>query len=153
MTAEQKVGAFFLFALFMLLVLTLNAEHLTFGGRTEIQSQFPAVNGLSVGDPVTLGGVKVGRVAGVAVADQDVVVSMEIDRGVTVKEDARAAVRMDSLMGGRYVSIEFGSPGAAPVKSGGEIRSVGTSDFDEIVHKANIIADHVQVLVRNLDKN
>lgn len=153
MTTEQKVGAFFIVAMLALLVLTLQAEHITFGGRSEIRSRFAAVNGLAIGDPVTLGGVKVGRVKGVEVADQDVLVVMDIDRGVTVKEDARAAVRMDSLMGGRYVALEFGSPGAPAVRSGGEIRSMGASDFDEIVHKANVIADDIQVLVRNLNKN
>ncbi|OGH55836.1 MAG: hypothetical protein A3G34_00255 [Candidatus Lindowbacteria bacterium RIFCSPLOWO2_12_FULL_62_27] len=153
MTAEQKVGLFFILALVVLLVLTLQAEHITLGGKSEVLCRFPAVNGLSVGDPVTVGGVKVGQVKSIQVADQDVVVAMGIERGVSIKEDARAAVRMDSLMGGRYVSIEFGSPGATPVKSGGEIRSIGTSDFDEIVHKANLIADDVQVLVRNLNKN
>lgn len=153
MTTEQKVGAFFILALLTLGLLTLKAEKISFGGRTELRSRFPAVNGLAVGDPVTLGGVKVGQVREVLVADQDVLVMMDIDRGISVKEDARAAVRMDSLMGGRYVSIEFGSPGATAVKSGGEIRSVSSSDFDEIVHKANLIADDIQVLVRNVNKN
>lgn len=153
MTTEQKVGMFFILGMVVLLVLTLQAEHITFGGKSELRSRFPAVNGLAVGDPVTLGGVKVGQVRGVQVADQDVVVVMDIDRGISVKEDARAAVRMDSLMGGRYVSIEFGSPGAAVVPGGGEIRSISSSDFDEIVHKANVIADDIQTLVRNLNKN
>ncbi len=153
MTTEQKVGAFFILTLVTLGLLTLKAEKISFGGQTVLLSRFPAVNGLAVGDPVTLGGVKVGQVRDVQVADQDVVVVMDINRGISVKEDARAAVRMDSLMGGRYVSIEFGSPGAAPVKSGGEIRSVSSSDFDEIVHKANLIADDIQVLVRSVNKN
>lgn len=153
MTTEQKVGAFFLLALVTLGLLTLEAEKITFGGRTELRSRFPAVNGLAVGDPVTLGGVKIGQVSQVEVAEQDVLVTMDIDRGISVKEDARAAVRMDSLMGGRYLSIEFGSPGAAAVKTGGEIRSISSSDFDEIVHKANLIADDIQLLVRNLNKN
>lgn len=153
MTTEQKVGAFFILALLTLGILTLQAEKISFGGRMELRSRFPAVNGLAVGDPVTLGGVKVGAVRDVRVADQDVLVVMNIDRGISVKQDARAAVRMDSLMGGRYVSIEFGSPGAATVKNGGEIHSISSSDFDEIVHKANLIADDVQTLVRNLNKN
>lgn len=153
MTTEQKVGAFFILALVTLGLLTLKAEKITLGGRMELKSRFPAVNGLAVGDPVTLGGVKVGQVAKVAVSDQDVMVFMDIDRGITIKEDARAAVRMDNMMGGRYVAVEFGTPGAASVQNGGEIRSVSTSDFDEIIHKANLIADDIQTLVRNVNKN
>ncbi len=153
MTTEQKVGAFFILGLAVLLILTIQAEHLTLGGRYVITSRFPAVNGLTVGDPVTLGGVKIGQVKKISVKDQDVEVVMDIDRGVSVKQDARAAVRMDSLMGGRYVSLEFGSPGAERVARGGEIRSMSVSDFDEIVHKANVIADDVQLLVRNFNRN
>lgn len=72
--------------------------------------EFTDVEGLNPGNPVTLSGVRVGRVDAVDVADTGdggalARVKVEVERGHTLPENIEASVRYGDMLGARYVAL------------------------------------------------
>jgi len=72
--------------------------------------EFTDVEGLNPGNPVTLSGVRVGRVDAVDVADTEgggalARVTVEVERGRTLPKDVEASVRYGDMLGARYVAL------------------------------------------------
>lgn len=77
--------------------------------------EFTDVEGLNVGNPVTISGVRVGRVDSVDVADTDggaalARVTVEIEGDQVLTGDVQAAVRYGDMLGARYVAITLPEP-------------------------------------------
>jgi phospholipid/cholesterol/gamma-HCH transport system substrate-binding protein len=83
--------------------------------RRTIKADFASASGVKPGDPVRVAGVKVGEVTGVdrLAKDPGVRVSMSIDKGAWLAESARASIRLRTMLGSRYVSLETRRKGAA----------------------------------------
>jgi phospholipid/cholesterol/gamma-HCH transport system substrate-binding protein len=79
-----------------------------------LTAKFPMVDGLKDGTDVKINGVKVGSVADLRLitdvgADQYLVnVSMTVDPSVQLPTDTIALVSTESLLGGKYMSLEPG---------------------------------------------
>ncbi len=81
----------------------------SFGDREAFGVRFADISGLGVGDPVTISGVRKGRVSRVVLEGVgDVVVYMEVDASVGPKEDAQVAVRVLDAFGAMYVDYNPG---------------------------------------------
>ncbi len=87
-----------------------------------VLAQFTAIDGLDVGDDVSISGIKVG-----SVTDQTLdfdyyraIVHMSIDPSIELPEDTTAAVVSEGLLGGKYVALEPGG-GDELITDGGEI--------------------------------
>ena len=76
-----------------------------------VSARFGQVDGLAVGNPVFLAGVKVGAVTALALdpAGLKPVVTMTVRRGTAIPVDSGALVVSDGVLGGKYVKIEPGS--------------------------------------------
>src|SRR5690606_27514349 len=73
----------------------------------ELDATFTDAAGLRTGDEVRVAGVKVGRVTTIE-ADRErglVDVTLAIDRGVDIGEDAGAAIALETLLGAKFVRI------------------------------------------------
>jgi phospholipid/cholesterol/gamma-HCH transport system substrate-binding protein len=73
-----------------------------------VRAEFSDAAGLKSGDDVRLAGVKVGRVTGVS-ADREtgtIVVSMAIDSGIELRDQATAEISLATLLGARYVKLD-----------------------------------------------
>jgi phospholipid/cholesterol/gamma-HCH transport system substrate-binding protein len=70
--------------------------------------KFSRVDGLEIGDYVTVNGVRKGFVDNIFVDADGVIVRMSIDNDINLKEDAQFSVTMLDLMGGKKVNIEPG---------------------------------------------
>lgn len=76
------------------------------GPRRLEEARFRSVGGLGVGDPVTLRGVKVGRVDAIRLAGDDwVAVDLRIDREVELPGDPAAVVTPSTLFGEWAVTV------------------------------------------------
>jgi phospholipid/cholesterol/gamma-HCH transport system substrate-binding protein len=76
------------------------------GPRRLEEARFRSVGGLGVGDPVTLRGVKVGRVDAIRLAGDDwVAVELRIDREVELPGDPAAVVTPSTLFGEWAVTV------------------------------------------------
>jgi phospholipid/cholesterol/gamma-HCH transport system substrate-binding protein len=80
-------------------------------GGYQVTARFDNVGDLQSGAPVTMGGVKVGRVTGVAFDSKDykAVVTMAIDtRYDQIPDDSWANIETAGLLGAKYVGIDPG---------------------------------------------
>lgn len=88
----------------------------------EITAEFTGIGGLKPGDDVQISGVKVGTVTGVELDPERFMarVHMSVDSGLALPTDTAALISSESLLGGRYLSLE---PGAdeETIKPGGKV--------------------------------
>ena len=73
-----------------------------------VKAEFVDAAGLRTGDDVRLAGVKVGRVTGVDIDREQgrVFVTLEINSGIEVHDEATAEIALATLLGSRYVKLD-----------------------------------------------
>lgn len=88
----------------------------------EVVADFSGIGGLKPGDNVEISGVKVGTVTSVELNPQTYLarVHMNVADGIRLPTDTAALISSESLLGGRYLSLE---PGADEemIEAGGRI--------------------------------
>jgi phospholipid/cholesterol/gamma-HCH transport system substrate-binding protein len=120
---ETVLGAVVLLVAAVFMVLAYNTTDLKPKSGYELIGKFYAVDGLSVGSDVRIGGVKVG-----AVIDQYIdpelyqaVVKISVQDAIKVPEDSTASVSSSGLLGGKYLKIDPGNSSTL-LTAGGEIK-------------------------------
>lgn len=123
---EIAVGAFIVAGLAALLMLALQVSNLTgFNdpGGYQVSARFDNIGSLKVRAPVSLSGVRIGRVAGIDIdpITFQAVVRMSLDPAYPLPEDSSASIFTSGLLGEQYVGIE---PGGAEddLANGDEIK-------------------------------
>lgn len=113
-TVEIAVGVFValgLAALVMLAMRVSNISALTETGGYEVKARFSNIGGLKVRAPVTMAGVRIGRVADIAFDDRsyEAVVTMRIlPRYDRLPMDTSASILTAGLLGEQYVGLDAG---------------------------------------------
>ena len=113
-TTEIWVGIFVaagLAALFMLAMKVSNLASYSGDEGYEVSARFEDVSGLKVRSPVTMSGVRIGRVKQIAFDDQalQAVVVMEIEpHHNLLPKDTSASIYTAGLLGEKYVGLEAG---------------------------------------------
>jgi len=74
-------------------------------GQTTYRGEFAQAAQISAGDPVTVAGIDVGRVDDVALTGDHVVVSFTVRDSVPVGAQSRAAIKLTTLLGRRYLEL------------------------------------------------
>lgn len=112
---EIAVGLFIaagLAALFMLAMKVSNISAFTEGNGYQLSARFENIGGLKVRSPVTMGGVRIGRVAAIEF-DQDsyqAVVTLKINPQYDrIPKDSSASIYTSGLLGEQYVGLEPGA--------------------------------------------
>lgn len=112
---EILVGFFVCLGVAAVMMMTLRVASLQdVGGRDgvyRVSAKFENIGKLSVGSAVRIAGVKVGRVAGIAVdpASFEARVQLEISRGQSnIPADSGAQILTAGLLGEQYVGLEPG---------------------------------------------
>lgn len=121
---ETVLGAVVLIVAGVFLAFAYTSADLRPVAGYRVEARFNAVDGLTVGNDVRVGGVKIGSVVGQHIDLQEyrAVVVMSIRPDVTLPEDSVAVVSSEGLLGGKYIRID---PGASETRiaAGGEIRN------------------------------
>ena len=88
----------------------------------EITARFDAIDGLSIGSDVRIGGVKIGSVVDQSIDTEDfrAVVTLAILPEVKLPEDTKASITSAGLLGTKYIKLEPGGAGTR-IAGGGEI--------------------------------
>jgi len=128
------VGILLLGALFVFALGTFYVENWQFvlaKGYT-LEARFARAQTLDQGDLVRLAGVTVGTVKTLTVdteveTDMPVTAVLLIRRGVMVRRDDEAVIRIGSLFGGNYVDIVRGDPTARPLENGETIQKTSVA--------------------------
>ena len=114
-TMEIGVGVFVVIGLAALLMLAMkvaNLAELSDEGGYRVEARFDNVGGLKVRSAVTMAGVRIGRVTGIAFDEHDyrAVVTLSIrpeyDR---IPADSSASILTAGLLGEQYVGLEPGA--------------------------------------------
>ena len=120
-----------------------------------LRSQFNNVGGLLPGAAVFYNGVSVGRVEAVNLPNapgQPITVLMEVDEDVRplIREDSRAAIQTDGLVGNVIVALTAGSPGLPQVAEGGVIEGVDPFAFTAVTDRLFASVSRFDSLTINL---
>lgn len=150
---ELGVGCLLLGAMAVLafMALELGALSQLVSETTDVTAEFGNAAGLQVGAVVSIAGVPVGKVTGMAV-DQDVhsdhfgaaVVSLALDTKSTVGRGSTVRIRMRSLLGEKYVEVLPGPRDAPAVQDGDRLAVDGEQlEIDELIAKLGPLIDGI----------
>lgn len=98
------IGAIGLIVLAAILVVSFNAGSLLGGGRI-YHANFSEAAGLQPRDKVRISGVSVGQVRSVELEDAHVSVTFTVDEGVSFGEQSRAAIKVGTVLGQKFLEI------------------------------------------------
>ena len=111
---ETVLGAVVLAVAALFLTFAYKSSDLHVVEGYEVSAKFPMVDGLKEGLDVKINGVKIGSVAGMNLIttpgpDQYLVkVALMLDPAIRLPTDTMALVATESLLGGKYLSLEPG---------------------------------------------
>jgi phospholipid/cholesterol/gamma-HCH transport system substrate-binding protein len=131
-----KLGIFTLLTATVTILLASNIGNFAlFRARYSIQAAFNDATGVLAGDPVTLSGVKIGKVSSTKVERGIAIVGLSIDRGVKLPRSTHIEIRYRNLLGLRVVNLDPGAgtaPYLAPNDRVPARQTEGPLDLDEI---------------------
>jgi phospholipid/cholesterol/gamma-HCH transport system substrate-binding protein len=112
---EIVVGLFVALGIAALFMLAMKVSNLSSFGNNEgymLKARFENIGGLKVMSPVSVGGVRIGRVAAIDFDQQryEAVVTMRINSDYNrLPEDTSASIFTAGLLGEQYVNLEPGA--------------------------------------------
>ncbi|WP_067826174.1 MCE family protein [Nocardia inohanensis] len=101
------LGALGLLVIVGLLVASSLYKQIGLGEQT-IKAEFVQTAGIKTGDKVSVSGVKVGTVSGAELEGDHVLISLSVDNDLKLGPDAKASIKMATLLGARYVDLTPG---------------------------------------------
>ena len=154
---EFKAGLFVIsaLALFSTSIFILGRDRQVFASQSEFSTSFKDVKGLSMGAPIRLGGITIGRVASIDFAEniEDPLVYVKLlindryrDR---LRPDSKVMLATQGLLGDRFVSLSTGS-GAEILPVGSTISSIETTDLGEVGTKLTSVVDEAARGVKSI---
>lgn len=109
---EWRVGAISIAALVLLVAGILWGKGLTDSiDRAAVTFEFDDASGITTSTPVFLHGVPVGTVTSLSTSEQGAIVKARVDGHITLRDDARAVVRVKELTGGTKIELDPGMSG------------------------------------------
>lgn len=153
-TQKARLGVFVLVAMVLLLAMLITILGSTvFADLDKYEIRYNiSVSGLEVGAPVKYNGVRVGRVERIWIdPDQvsDTIVSVSLQKGTPIKENARAVLNVQGLTGLRFIELVGGTSEARTVLPGATIRA-GTSVVDKLTGQAEQLSIKAELLINNM---
>jgi phospholipid/cholesterol/gamma-HCH transport system substrate-binding protein len=139
MNVETGVGLFLIAGVASLGYLGVRLGELGLAEKNtyELTAKFVSVSGLKQGASVELAGVRVGKVTRIELDPEDyqAEVSLAIDAGIALQEDAIASIRTQGIIGDKFVKI---TPGGAEELLGAGMEIVETEpaiSIEELISK------------------
>jgi len=136
---ETTVGVFLVFGLLCVGYMAVKLGHASFLGDDSYSlfARFTTVSGLRIGSPVDMFGLRVGRVDGLTMdqENQKAVVKMRIQKGTKIYDDAIASIKTEGLIGDKYLSIDPGGGGSLLKPEGTIIETQAAVDVGELIGK------------------
>ncbi len=141
-TREVKVGLFVFIAFVLLAVMVFSISDFY---STQAQFTYPLrvrfsfVNGIDVGAPVRVSGVKVGEVRSVRAYRDEANQRMQVELGVRISRDAQleedsvAFINTLGLLGEKYLEIVPGTPGGRVLTAGEILVGKDSVSMDKLV--------------------
>lgn len=97
----------------VLIATLLLAKVLDIGYRS-YTAQFQQAAALQSGNPITVAGIQVGEVGSMKLAGDHVEARLKVRADVPLGEDTRAAIKITTVLGSRYLALQPGGAGSLP---------------------------------------
>lgn len=158
MKKEIKIGLTVIVGVLLLYlsITWIKSMHLFSANRDRYKIRFTDVTGLKEGDPVVVFGYPSGNVESIGLDGESAIVTITVDRGLVLKADASAELRVKELMGGKQIAL---TPGRAASVLPKEAFMPGTTtlDFSSAFAKAGEFMDRfdpetIDTLLINISK-
>ena len=157
--SEAIVGLFMIAVLGLLVYFTIVISGVdVLKGRQKVIAKvaFSSVGGLKDHDNVMYRGTKVGGVDGVEVTPSNLVVSIEVDESVVIRESYTISVCSLSMLGGQFLMIEEGEGEIVPLTGGilrGETPTDWMQDVARIAKNLREItsSDELHTIITNIE--
>lgn len=160
-SSQVRVGLVIIVSLLVLIFATYQVGRLfdVFASRYQLIMLVENSAGLMAGAPVTLAGQRVGQVAEVQfipvherVGTANIRIRMGVNRDVQdqIREDSRATLRTQGLLGDRFIDIIPGSPSRRILESGDTIVAEPALDIEVVLETAARTLENVQSMAVDL---
>jgi len=154
LSVEKKVGIFFVISVVILgVLLEVGEKWNPFETKVMYKTYLSSITGLKIGDPVRLAGVDVGKISQITILDDKVQIDFEVKPGTKIKSDTVASLRLTNLLGGQFLGLSFGSPGATLLPPGGTVKGRDVANIDIIVDNVSELTKDAKDLITQLNKN
>lgn len=158
---QVRVGIVLIVALILLAFGIFQVGRLfdVFATRYPLITLLESSGGMIPGSPVTLAGQRVGQVESVEFIPVEtrsqgvtvrVVISVNESVRSQIREDSRAMLQTQGLLGDRFINISPGSPAYPPLEPGDTVRSLPALDYESVLRMAATTMDHMQDVVVDL---
>jgi phospholipid/cholesterol/gamma-HCH transport system substrate-binding protein len=152
MQQTARVGLFFILGLALIWVTfeTLSGGKIFKDKGYTLVAGFETLKSLKEGDEVRMAGVKIGEVQRTQLAGRRAEAILRIDSNVHIKKDAIATIAMQGLIGTNTISIDLGTPGAADLPPGAEIRTQESADLNTVMTQIGELGKKLEASLGNL---
>jgi phospholipid/cholesterol/gamma-HCH transport system substrate-binding protein len=137
------------FILFLAAIFVLGRQQNLFGSTFTLNTVFPSVSGLKVGNNVRFNGIDVGTVSNITLlTDTNVVVTMLIEKNKQqfIRKNSKCTIGSEGLMGDKIISISTGTKDYTVVKEDDFIGSHEPVDIDEIFGSLKNTAENAEII-------
>jgi phospholipid/cholesterol/gamma-HCH transport system substrate-binding protein len=149
MSREAKVGLTALagLAAACVLVVFLGRLHLTQPGY-KLTVKFRYVDSLKTAAPVLFGGgVKIGEVDSIGMADGRVAVRLHVNNGVRIPADSVISIHTSGILGEKYVQVGAGDEAKGVLAEGLTVEGVDPGSLDRTLQKVEALTEFLEPLL------
>ena len=136
---ESVVGIFVIIGLLSVGYMTIKLGKVSFLGDDyySLYANFASVSGLRVGNLVEIDGIEVGRVERLTLdqGKQLALITLKIQKGIKVYEDASATIKTAGLIGDKFVKIDPGGSGEVLKPEGTITETTTPADIEDLISK------------------
>jgi len=157
--AQLRVGILAVVALVILAVLIflLTGNKNLFAKEVTIYTYLDDSAAVTEGSAVRLSGIAIGKIDRVALSGENrpnrrikVDLVIEQDKLRQIPIDSQASIGAENLLGTKYINIKMGKE-AQPMAAGGELRSLDTREFQDLVNAAYPSLQSLQQIIERIN--
>ena len=149
-TLETRIGFFVaLVVLAAAIILERVGSFEMFERSRHVNALFINVQDLKVGDRVKMAGVEIGRIQGIQLTNNRVLVMMKVRPAAEVKTDSIATIKFMGLLGQNFVAIDFGTPRGELLKDNQYVATAEQADLSAMMQKIDNVASGVENLTKS----
>lgn len=151
---SARVGLFFLIgcALLWITYEALNGGSFTHKKGYTVTASFATLKELKPGDEVRQAGVKIGSVESTRLAETRAEAVLIIDEKARIAKDATASIAMAGMLGGGYVTLDFGTTAAGYVAAGGQLRTKESADINTLLADLGELTGDIKGAISGISK-
>lgn len=151
---SARVGLFFLIGVALLWITyeALNGGSFRHKQGYTVTASFATLKELKPGDDVRQAGVRIGTVESTRLADSRAEAVLLIDEKARIATNATASIAMAGMLGGGYISLDFGTPAEGTVPAGGQLRTKESADINTLMADLGSLTGEIKGAISGISK-